>query len=469
MLNAAPSPARVSMQQDNRIRALALLLVLGAVVRIGLIFLFEGQKPEIVDAQDYDGLAVRLVETGRYEDASGNLTSLRPPLYPYIVSRIYHTFGLENYTAVRIAQAILSLCTLLLVYQLGKELYDSNIGLLAAAAYGFYPSLLGMNNLILSEGLFIFFFVAAMLLTVRLLRQPTIWAALGIGVCLALGALTRSILWLFSPLFALLLFFAIQAPIGKRIVLAGTVLASFLVVIFPWAWRNTQVHKTLVVIDVMGGRNVMMGNYEYTPLERSWATISDVTGEKSWHIVLAANTPGYSGLTQGQIDKAAMKYGIKYFFNHPGISLKRSIVKFFNFWQLDRMFVAGLQRGIFGEMPKIAILGLAALICGSHALILFLAIYGLWMMPPANRWLHGLLLFGIAFTCLIHTAAFAHSRYQLPLIPILMVYAAAAAVNWKTLWEKRSTWTFTMATLCCILLVAGWVREFVMVDLKHFG
>ena len=458
-------------QWGNRshFRALALLIIAGALVRIGLIVLFEGQTPEVVDAQDYDQLAVRLVETGEYQDASGQLTSLRPPLYPFAVSLIYGAFGLENYTAVRIAQAILSLCTMLIVYHLGKELYNSDVGLWAAAGYCFYPSLLGMNNLLLSEDLFIFFFVAAMLLSVRLLSHSTILGALGIGLCLGLGALTRSILWLFSPLFCGLLFFALNAPLRKRLLFTGTVLGSFLLVIFPWAWRNTQLHKTLVVIDVMGGRNVMMGNYEYTPLERSWATITDVTGDKAWHEVLAANTPGYSGLTQGQIDKAAMKYGIKFFFAHPVLSVQRSVVKFFNFWQLDRAFVAGMMHGIWGEIPKTAILGLAMLICGSHAVVLFLATYGIWLLPPSNRWAHGLLLFGIAFTCLIHTAAFAHSRYQLPLIPILIVYAAVAAVNWKVVWSRRSTWPFAMATLCCLLLIVGWVREFVMVDLRHFG
>jgi hypothetical protein len=290
-----------------------------------------------------------------------------------------------------------------------------------------------------------------------------------VGLCLALGALTRSILWLFSPLFCLLLLFAIQTSWKRRVLLSGTVLGSFLLVIFPWAWRNTQLHKTLVIIDVMGGRNVMMGNYEHTPLERSWATITDVRGEKAWHRVLAANTPGYSELTQGQIDKAAMKYGIKYFFAHPGVSIQRSLVKFFNFWQLERELVAGMMQGLFGNIPKFAILAMACVICGSYVLVIFLAVYGLWLFPPKTRWAHVLVLFAIGFTCLIHTAAFAHSRYHLPLIPILLAYAAVAVVNWKAVWSKRSTWQFALATVCCLLLVAGWVREFVVVDLHHFG
>jgi 4-amino-4-deoxy-L-arabinose transferase-like glycosyltransferase len=369
---------------------------------------------------------------------------------------------------VRVAQAILSLFTLLLVYQLGKELYCPKVGLWAAAGYCFYPTLLGMNNLLLSEGLFTFFFVAAMVMAVRVVRKPNLLEAAGIGICLALGALTRSILWLFSPLFCILLFFAIQAPFSRRLILAGSVLATFLVAIFPWAWRNTQLHKTFIVVDVMGGRNVMMGNYEYTPLERSWATITDVTGDQSWDHVLRKSMPEHSTFTQGQIDKAAMKYGIKYFFAHPGESLQRSVVKFFNFWQLERTFVAGMASGLFGDIPKLVILGLAVVICGSYAAVIFLSIFGLCLRPPERRWPHALMLFSIAFTCLIHTAAFAHSRYHLPLIPILLVYAAAALVHWRELWARRATWQFAAASLCCVLLIAGWVREFVMVDLHHF-
>ena len=60
-------------------------------MRIGLVIPFVDQAPEIVDAQDYNGLAVRLVVSGRYEDASGNLISLRPPLYPYLISVLYRT------------------------------------------------------------------------------------------------------------------------------------------------------------------------------------------------------------------------------------------------------------------------------------------------------------------------------------------------------------------------------------------
>ena len=87
----------------------------------------------IDDAQDYNGLAVRLAATGQYVSASGEAVSLRPPLYPAVVAGIYKLFGSENYAAVRAFQALLSLGTVLLVYQLGREVYSQRVGTIAAA------------------------------------------------------------------------------------------------------------------------------------------------------------------------------------------------------------------------------------------------------------------------------------------------------------------------------------------------
>ena len=79
----------------------------------------------------------------------------------------------------------------------------------------------------------------------------------------------------------------------------------------------------------------MMGNYEYTPLERSWATISLVQGDKSWDSVLRQQHPEVKGMTQGQLDKAALRYGISFVLKHPLLTVRRTLVRLFNFWQLD--------------------------------------------------------------------------------------------------------------------------------------
>ncbi len=449
------------------VTALCAILVCGLCARAALWWAWNGQPIQIVDAQDYHRLAVGLVETGSYLTPDGQPSSLRPPLYPWIVSQIYQVFGVENDAAVRAFQALLSLVTVLIVYRLGLLMYSDKVGLLAAVLACFYPSLLGFNNLILSETLFTFLVVCSTWLVVEGLHRNTVAWMIPAGAVFGLGALTRSILLLSIPFLAVFLLFAWRGGWFKKLSAAALLVAAFAATIAPWVVRNTQVQQVFTLIDVMGGRNAMMGNYEHTPLERSWATISIVTGEKSWDNVLRQAHPEVIGMTQGQLDKAAMKYGIRFVLANPVLTAKRVAVRFFNFWQLERTLVAGAQQGLWGHVPKPLLLSLAAVICGGYAFVIFLGIFGLILAPARNRRYHWLLIVSIAIPCLVHSAIFAHSRYHLPLMPLVMLFAAAALMQRKEIWRHREKWGFKLAILCCVVLMLGWARELVFVDLAH--
>lgn len=448
-------------------RTLWLILACGAVVRLALWWGSADAPVVIDDAQDYNGLAVRLAATGRYVSASGEAVSLRPPFYPVVVAGIYKLFGSENYAAVRAFQAVLSLGTALLIYLLGRDVYTRRVGTAAAAFACFYPTLLGYNNLLLTEVLFLFLVSATGCVAVRAIQRQSLALLVVLGLLLGVGAMTRSILWLFTPVLGCYLALVWRASPGRRVLAALIPVVVFAATIAPWAWRNTNLHRTLTLIDVMGGRNAMMGNYEHTPLERSWATISIVRGEQAWFRVLQRETPNYSELTQGQIDKLAMRHGIRFVLSHPLLTAQRTAVRFFNFWQLERELIAGAAQGCFGEFSKLSVLGLAAVVCGSYSLIIFAGLFGAFCVPPTDRRLHLLFLLTILFQCAIHSAIFAHSRYHLPVMPFVFVYAAAALVGWRTVWAQRHRWPFRLAVLGCAVLVLGWLRELIMVDLAH--
>ena len=449
-----------------KLHPLLLILILGLIPRLALLAFFHDLPIRITDAQDYDQLATSLAETGSYVSASGVPTSLRPPLYPVMVAGLYRMFGVHNLLAVHIFQAVLSLITTVIVYRTGVEIYSKRVGVAAAAIVCFYPTLLGFNSQVLSEVLFTFFQSTIVLLATLVIKRDSLTGLVLLGIVLGLGALTRSILWLFTPLLAAYLFLVRGPGFWNRFRCAAIPMTCFLLTIAPWAYRNTKVQETLTFIDVMGGRNVMMGNYEFTPMERSWATVSDVTGEQAWYRVLAAANPGYGDLTQGQIDKLAMSHGIRFALSHPGLSFQRSLVKFFNFWQLDRELIAGSMTGYFGQLSKPTIQMTAILICAAYAIVIFGAVFGAISVPPADVRVRWMLMLTIAFPCLIHSIAFAHSRYHLPLIPVLAIYAGAAAMSWRDVRRHR---LFPLAAGVCMILVVSWVREFIVVDMVHFG
>lgn len=448
------------------VHPLVWILLAGVAVRVVLWFAWSGWSPLLnADAEDYHGLATRLATTGAYVSASGELVSLRPPLYPAIVAATYQVAGVQSDDAVRAIQAVVSLLTVLFVYRLGLLVYSRQVALWAAGIACFYPALLAYSNILLSETWFTFFAIGFAWMLLEGIHRERIGWLLAAGLFLGLAALTRSIMLLFVPPLILYLLWAFPGTWGKRVVAAIAPAIVFALLIAPWAVRNTRVQQTLTFIDVMGGRNAMMGNYEFTPTERSWATISDVTGDRAWIQVLAREAGQEPLGTQGQLDKRALRHAIRYVSANPGTTFKRDVVKFFNFWQLERTFVAAAQDRYFGD-SRAAVVVAVVLTTGASAAVLLAAIFGICCVPPVNWRDHVFLLGSILFPCAIHALIFAHERYRLPVMPLLFLYAAAALASWPRIWEGRRSFGFRAAIVLSVVVMVAWLREIAIVDLR---
>ncbi len=438
---------------DSRI--LGLILVAGLALRVGLWLWFAPLHPQIGDEQDYNLLAHNLIEHKEFSYVSGQPISLRPPLYPFFVAVVYAVAGVDNFQAVRLAQALLSLVIIWLVYRLGRDAFSPRIGLWAAGLCAFYPTLLAMNNLILTEVLFTLLLTAALYGVVLYYRQEKAGYLALTGVLLGLAALTRSVVYLSPPLLAAYVTFTGPRFLRHRVIAGVLLVLTFAATIAPWSIRNTRLQKSFVTIDTMGGLNFMMGNYRHTPLYRSWAAIS-LQGDKRWDREVIETYPPEMRRTQGQIDKLALMQGLKFVREHPGLTALRDLIKFFDFWGLERETVAGASRGYFGPIPKPIIVVLGLVILVSYVLALFLGIFGTLFCPAADFRVHVFFLLVTAFICALHTIVFGHSRYHLPLVPLILLYASAAWINRGTILERRWSGRFVVALSVCLVFVIGW-------------
>ncbi|WP_169978999.1 ArnT family glycosyltransferase [Tautonia rosea] len=447
---------------------LSLILLVGLVLRLALWLNFDQKPPQIWDERDYDTLAMTLAEYGEFAFEPGYPISLRPPLYPALVAGVYEVAGMQNYQAVRLVQIPLSLLIVSLAYVLGAQIESRRVGVWAAGFCSVYPSLVAYHNLLLTEILFTALLMAFIVSLIRAQQRDSIARLVPAGVLLGLGALARSVLWPTPVIFGVYLLLAWRGHLGRRL-LAGVVLAAATWgTIAPWAIRNTKLQETFTTVDVMSGRNLMMGNYEHTPMYRAWDAIS-VEGERSWIYVLSQRYPDeMGGLTQGQIDKLALKAAVAFVRENPVLTLKRDIVKFFHFWGLERELVAGAASGYFGEISTPGLLALTALIFGSYVAAMIAGIFGAVVRPPSDWRGHVLLLLVISYLCAMHTLSFGHSRYHLPLIPLILVYAGNAVVYAREIWSRRRTWAFGVALALIALFVAGWAWEVLIVDLQRF-
>ena len=439
------------------------ILALGVMVRVAALgwWGYHQLPTRIWDENDYRQLAVSIAEHGTFAFADGRPTCLRPPLYSAVVAAVYKVCGQEHYLfAVRALQNLLSLVNVVVVFYLASEAFSRRVGLWAAGLFCFYPSFVLFSNLLLTETLFTLLLSLVCLAVVRFYRRNTVGYLALAGFLLGLGALTRSVLWLAPPFLALFVLLTWRAGFPRRLLAAGLMAAAFAATIAPWSVRCTRLEQTFVAIDTMGGRNFMMGNYEYTFLYRSWATI-DVGlrhPERGWDNVVRQADPSFDEMTQGQKDKRALKYGLDFVKRNPGLTAYRDVIKCLQFWGLERTILAGAihPRSYFGPLPRPVVGVLAALILGGYVFALFSGIFGILMAPPGDRRLHWFFLLVIGFIWGIHMVVFAHERYHLPLMPLVLMYAASAVVHARDLWQRRGRPAFWLAGALCLLLVAAW-------------
>ncbi|MBI5960109.1 MAG: glycosyltransferase family 39 protein [Chloroflexi bacterium] len=245
------------MLQRLSVRRWLGLIVLGTIVgRVAFILLFGHTLS--LQTSGYDAYAVHVMDGQgytRFDDRSGD--SDLPPLYPFFLVAVYTVFGRDP-IPVALVQIGFDVIVVLLLYQIGWRMASEAVGLLAAAFYGFYPYLLYQNLTLNDTGLFILLLVAGIWAAYRTHdTQDWRWAAV-LGLCFGLGALTKTLIVLVLPLLALWWWREISFRPALRLSLISG--ALMVVVIFPWAMRNTRLHGELVLISTNAGSNLHQGN-----------------------------------------------------------------------------------------------------------------------------------------------------------------------------------------------------------------
>ena len=456
------------MLSEVRLRSqrstLMLIIALSLMLRLVLVFGVQGVGIHTDDERDYAQLAGSLVAGEGYRFANGAITSLRPPLYPAFVATVWTLSGSTGLTAVRLAQIAVALASVWLVFLLGRRMFSARIGLVAAAIWAFYPSALYANVLILTEVLFTFFVVLTCYCIAEGLhdrRRLLLWSALG-GLSIGLGALTRSVLWPL-PLVLVPVWMCLTGPGWKtRCGAAACLVAGYLVVVAPWAVRNTQVQGTFVVVDTMGGMNLRMGNYEHTREDRMWDGVS-LVGEQSWSHALIQEHPDARHWTEGQREKWARARATEYMIANPGVTLRRVVLKFADFWGLEREYIAAARAGIY-PAPTWFLVFSSSLVVVSYVAIMLVATTGLVLLPWHNWRAHVVPLLLLVWVSGIHTVVFGHSRYHLPLMPLVIGYAAAALTErpWSSL--GLATWRRSALAATWLVLLLIWGHEILLRD-----
>lgn len=184
-----------------------------------------------------------LEELGRVEP-----TAEHPPLWPLILAAASEVGG-NGLLSHRLVGVPFGVATVGVLGLLGRRLGGDTAGLVVAAIAACHPLLIGADGSLMSETLYGLFAATALLLTLRLLDEPTPARAAALGLTIGLAALTRG-----EALALLLLLVAPAAWVaregtGERLKLVGITWLAAALVIAPWTIRNWSTFDRPVLIS----------------------------------------------------------------------------------------------------------------------------------------------------------------------------------------------------------------------------
>ena len=370
----------------------------------------------------------------------------QPPLYPYFLGVIKLAFPESFYYVSRFAQALIGSLTCVLLYLVGRRLFGSGIGFIGGLIAAVYGPLIYFDARLLPAGLATFFTLISLWLLIRAVERPTRSIFMVAGFALGLASLTAAILASLIPGVAIWLFYWLRKKVAPAVVafLLGMVLA-----IAPVTLRNYTIGGDFVPISYNGGVNFYIGNNanaaQTLALRPGW----------EWEELVAL--PLREGITRPAAKSLFFyRQALEYMQNAPFDYMGLLAVKTAQFWRGDeiernqemyywRKYSSVLSGTLwkwevafpFGLVSPFALLGL----------IVYIRRQG-FALPV-------LFVLGYSFAVI---SFFVAARYRLPIVPLLILFAAYGG-NWLyARWRQRPLRQALLPTtvLALLVLLVNW-------------
>ena len=385
------------------------ILVLALVLRVGLLIGYhKNYKTELLDARDFSAVAVNVLSGKGFMGLSGEPTFTRPPVYPLFLAAIYSVAGLNNDTAVKFAQCILSALSVLLLSAIAARIFGPAVGVTAGFFAALYPPLIIYSNIKLSETLFTFLLLLECLFIINALRSKGMRWLVYAGLVHGAANLCRSTNLLF-PFFLAALFLLLRVEKKTWAGLAvyfiiGSAITSI------WTVRNYRVFNTLLPVNV-GAGHVM------------WLTIQDNAWQGDRLIEpdtakIHEDYPETAGMPRYMWEKVVTGKIMEYALSHPAAYAKKLLANQYRFWAIP------VGKVLTAEKSATA----ATLVQIMHTVFLGLFFAGVYLARKNPAAASPALVF-IIYSVITQAPVIALPRYRLPVEPFMLLFAAYAAVN----------------------------------------
>lgn len=375
--------------------AIALILSIFIVLKYNNYFLLGSIEKMNNDDVKYVRSGETLLKTGMltYHSTDAATVFIMPGI-TFVLAFFIKLFGfMGSMTAFRILQCILFVIGLLLIFLIGRSLFNSSVGAVACILDALYLPEYSNNGLILTEGIFRFLLLWLLYVTIRAVQTEKVSLYLLGGGIWGLACLFRPTIALY-PAAVLLVWLVKKYSVRKIIKFAIPTIAVFVVIMSPWWIRNYVEFHRFIPLTVSSGNPMLQGTYI-----------------------------GYSARLQDPNYLEAQKYGDK---TQVELAKKRIVENFskeplkYALW-----YTFGKTACYWGDAyywrPVLGIGIWPARVI--HYFILISAIIG--MVISLKRSKESFLLFGtVLYFNVAHLPYITASRYSFPVMPLMIIFAA---------------------------------------------
>jgi Flp pilus assembly protein TadD len=403
------------------------ILGAGALLRLG--YLAELRRtpffePLLLDLAAYDAWA-RRIAAGEWV---GGGVFYQDPLYPYLLGAVYALAG-RRLLVVYLLEIGVGVAACGLVYAIGRRLFGPRAALAAAALAALYKPFIFYDVQLDKSFLSVFLATAAALLLIRALeeRRPWLWAAA--GALLGLASLVRGNYLLLAPLLALGILAAprLAAEVGGPRTPARAALgalgwygAGLAAVLSVTALHNYAVGGDLVLTTSQAGQNFFIGNNAANPsgMYRAPDFVRPDPRYEEADFKHEAERAAGRALRPSEVSRFWFERACRFIAAEPAsfaAALGRKALLFWNDYEvpdnLDLYFFRRFSRVLRLWLP-------------GFGLVAALAAWGMVAAAPGWRRLWPLYIFTAGYFLSV-LLFYVFSRYRLPVVPFLMVFAGA--------------------------------------------
>jgi hypothetical protein len=324
----------------------------------------------------------------------------RLPLYVYFLVGVYEIWGPELWK-LQIVQAVLDTLSCLFIFIISMRIFhnDRVSALLAAFLYAVYFKMINLASRPLTETLFILLLLIFIMIFLDSFKKE--FFAFLAGILLGMLTLIKPITLLFPFVVALLYVFKTKNNWIKRVTLFSFGLG---LIILPFVIRNYGMEGR-VFFATGGGKALYMGaviNYSKDFRQEELRLMDSIK--------LRYDIP-----RNIEDDKKLTRKALKIIIENPWEYIKKVAYRFYLFWTYpDYTTKMMALKTILVFIFNIILLALTA--------------FGLYLSKKHAIFYSPLLLL-IFYFYIVFALIYSHSRYSVPLYPILFIFSAYGLIN----------------------------------------